>query len=491
MQEYHDKAKRGIKLLLGRQIVVQVITFGGGIILARTLNPADFGLYVISSFMVNLFALIGDFGLAPSFIQRKQELTELEVQVGFTVQQILTTFLVLVMMIGGPYVARYLYPDLPQVVWLVRVLSFNLYLTSWRSMSALQLERHMKYDRLAKIEVGEILVYQTVAVTLALLGFHTWSYIVAVLMSGVFGTTLIYLAAPWPVRLKLDKTIASDLIRFGIPFQFQTILNSVGGWVTPLIVGRQVGPDAVGYITWASSNGRKPLMITDSVMRVAFPHFSRIQDDLAEVERIVVRYLSGLMMLGALWFTGIVVTNPGLVEFIYKPKWVPAVPALILYSLSLGLDMMSMVIGVTLNSIGRLNVTTKIVAIRSVLNILLAVVLVNSMSPANAFNGVPIAYLISSAITIPWLMSTIRAGAVWRISMGIIWIAVPTIAGVTGGLAVSWSTRSLPTIIHIAAAGITATLLFGLATWYVCPEWMKGKIASMAQRYIGETTVAA
>jgi O-antigen/teichoic acid export membrane protein len=481
MQEYHDKAKRGIKLLLGRQIVVQVITFGGGIILARTLDPADFGLYVISAFMVGMFALIGDFGLAPSFIQRKQELTDLELQVGFTVQQILTSVLVLILLLFGPSIASYLYPQIPQVRWLVRVLSLNLYLTSWRSMSALQLERHMKYDKLAKIEVSEILLYQVLAVTLALMGAKTWSYIVASLAQGLFGTILIYSAAPWPVRLKLDQKIAKDLMQFGVPFQLQIILNSIGGWITPLIVGRQVGPNAVGYITWASSNGRKPLMVTDSVMRVAFPHFSRIQEDLAEVERIVMRYLSGLLVLAMLWFTCIVATTPGLVELIYKTKWVPAVPALIMYSATLTFDMMSMIVGITLNGIGRLKVTTRIVAARTVINIVLAIIFVHSMAKSSAYNGVPLAFLIASAVTVPWMIMTIRPGAARRIIFGVSWLLVPTSIGIFSGLLVSHSTRTWPLIVHVVSAGVVASTMFGVATWFSCPSWMKEKMTSIVR----------
>ncbi len=491
MNEYHAKAKHGIKLLLGRQLFVQLITFGGGIILARTLDPADFGLYIISLFMVNMFALIGDFGLAPSFIQRKKELTDLEIQVGFTLQQVLTSILVIILFCGGPAIGRYLYPDIPQVVWLVRALSFNLYLTSWRSMSALQLERHMKYDQLAKIEVLEMLVYQSLAVGLALLGAHTWSYIIASLVQGVLGTTLIYLASPWKIRLKYDSKIASELLRFGVPFQLQIIINSLGSWATPLIVGRQLGPDAVGFVTWASSNGRKPLMITDSVMRVAFPHFSRIQDDLIEVERIVIRYLSGLLMAATLWFTGIVCTTPALIELVYKQKWAPASTALTLYSAVLALDMCSMVIGTTLTSIGRLNLTTIVVTVRSALNIILTITLVFLMRRGHAYNGVPIAYLVSSIIAVPWLMRGLGPGACYRISRSLSWLLIPTGVGVSAGLTMSWLSQTTWLPVHVLVTGCTAVLGYTIATWFACPKWMRDKTMESFKRLSVKLPAAA
>src|SRR4051794_12855689 len=83
------QAKRGIKLLLGRQVLLQILTLGGGIILARTLTPAEFGLYAIATFVVSTISLFGDFGLSPLLIQRKQEISARDLQVGFTLQQII------------------------------------------------------------------------------------------------------------------------------------------------------------------------------------------------------------------------------------------------------------------------------------------------------------------------------------------------------------------------------------------------------------------
>ena len=129
MNDVHTRAKQGIKLLLGRQVAVQILTFAGGVVLARILGPAQFGLYIISLFLVNTFALLGDFGLASSFLQRKNDLTDRDLQVGFTLQQILTSVIVLALLISAPWLVH-LYPKAPpETVWLVRVLAFNLYLT--------------------------------------------------------------------------------------------------------------------------------------------------------------------------------------------------------------------------------------------------------------------------------------------------------------------------------------------------------------------------
>ncbi len=473
MSEYHGRAKRAIAQMMGRSIVLQVLTFGGGIVLARTLGPAPFGLYIISTFVVGLFALVGDFGLAPSFIQRKGELTDHDMQVGFTLQQILTTLIVIALWAAAPLFQRWVYPDQPAVVWLVRALSFNLYLTSWRTMSAIELERDVKFDRLARIEVLETLTYQALAVGLSLAGLGTWSFVIAAMAQGLLGTTLIYAAAPWPVRLRFDWAVTRDLVRFGLPFQLQMVMNSVGGWVTPLVVGRAVGPVGVGYLTWASATGRKPMMVTDNVMRVGFPHLSRLQADPAEVERTVVRYLTFSVLAAGLWFAGVYCCTPAAIDWLYKSKWIPAGTALVLYAAVLPLDMLGMVAGMTLNAVGRVRLATAAIAARTAAGIVLAVALIHWWPTPARYNGVPAGHLIASVFTIPWMLAGVRPGALPRVLTAMLWMAVPVGVAVAAGLATSAATARLPLPAHVLATGSVTCLGYAAGVAVAAPPWLR------------------
>jgi O-antigen/teichoic acid export membrane protein len=474
MSEYNARAKRAIGQMMGRQVLLQCLTFAGGVVVARMLGPAPFGLYIMSSTVVGIFAMLGDFGLAPSFIQRKAELTPRDMQVGFTLQQLLTTAMVAILWVAAPLLSRWLYPDQPAVVWLVRALSFNLYLTSWRTMSAIALEREVKFGRLAGVEVLEVLVYQAMAVGLTLAGLGTWSYVIAAMSQGLLGTVLVYAAAPWPVRLRWDWAVARDLIRFGVPFQLQMVMNSAGGWVTPLVVGRVVGSSGVGLLYWAQSNGKKPMMVTDNIMRVGFPHMARLQGDPAEVERLVVRYLTFSVLAAGLWFAGVYCVTPVAVQWVYHDKWLPGVTALRLYAAVLPLDMLSMVAGMSLNGIGRVRFTTVAVGTRTVANVALTVLFVWLWRPTDRkFNGVPVAFLAASLLTIPWLLAALRPGAMRRVLLSQVWMAVPLGLGLAAGLLTSAGAGRLPLSAQVLLSGSAACLGFAVGTAAAAPAWLR------------------
>ncbi len=456
---------------------MQVLTFGGGVLLARVLTPAQFGLYIISSSLVGLFAQFGDFGLAPSLIQRKAELTERDLQVGFTLQQIATSAIVLLVWIFAPRLAA-LYPKAPpETVWLVRALAVNLYLTSWRTMSALQLERHLRYNKLAWIEVVETLTFQGLAVIMALRGYGVWSYIGATLARGVLGTVLVYFASPWPIRFIVDWPIAKTLLRYGIPFQLQSFVNTGSGWLTPLFIGPLIGPQGVGYLTWASSNGKKPLVLVDSVMRVAFPHFSRLQDDLVAAEQALIRYLQYLLLPAGLWFALLAGDGGPIVHAIYTAKWMPAVPALVIYAASLLLDVTGMVSGMALNGLGRVSFTTRLVLVRTLVNIAVSIPLAIWLG----FNGIAISFLISSLVGVPWLLTGLGNDAAKRILLSLAWLCVPIMVSVIIGLSIA----SLPMTLFVKAifTGVAIILTYGITAWACAPEMLRLKMLTGLTRY--------
>jgi O-antigen/teichoic acid export membrane protein len=206
----------------------------------------------------------------------------------------------------------------------------------------------------------------------------------------------------------------------------------MGAWVTPLVVGVSIGSQAVGFLGWASSNARKPLMLVDSVMRVAFPHFSRLQDDRAEVERMIRRYLTYLLLAAGLWFMLIAVSARTLVPFVFTDKWSPAVTALILFSGAMAGDLLSWVLGMSLNGLGQAGRVTVAVLIRGVVYICLALALVFPVG----MNGVATAALVSSATGVPVLLGGFGAGAWRRLLLPVSWVVVPIgLAGLTGAVA--------------------------------------------------------
>ncbi len=471
------KAKKGITLLLGRQAFLQILTFGGGVIVARILTPTQFGLFGIASFFVGIIALFGDFGLSSFLIQRKKDITEKELQIGFSVQQLLTLLVVFVLFLIAPLFSH-LYRNVPAetLLWLIRALALSLILASWRSISALQMERNLRYQTLAWIEVVEAVSYQVILVLLVVTKHGIWSLAIATIVRGLTGSILMYVNAPWPIRVRFDKSEGLAMIKFGIPFQLQLIANQLDAWITPVLTASIIGPQAVGFIAFASTNGQKPIVLVGIVTRVAFPHLARLQDNRAEVERVIARYLAYLLTATMLWFAVLVTVGPGLVAWIFTNRWQPAIFALIVYACALNIDVLSIVLSVTLSSVGAVNKSTQAEVVRTVYNILISVPLVLLIG----FNGVVIGYIVSVALAVVLKFRSFGQHSMRRLLDPIAKIVlIPFLASVSiGAIVVSPSFHGM---IAPLPGAFTVALVYVVVLIVVGPAWLFEPALSMTK----------
>ena len=198
--------------------------------------------------------------------------------VTFTLQQILVVTVVIIIYLFAPWFnSRY---DLgPQGIWLIRIFSISLFLTSLKTIPSILLERKLQFNRLIWPEVVEVVSFQILVVGLAWYGFGIWSLIIGLLFRSFLGLIVLYWIAPWRPAFALDLTIAKKLVSFGVPFQLNGFIATIKDAVMPIFVGAVSGSAAVGYLNWAVTFSKLPILFMSDVFRVTFPTYARIQHD--------------------------------------------------------------------------------------------------------------------------------------------------------------------------------------------------------------------
>lgn len=466
-RDVNRRARRGIRVLLVRQVFVLLLTFGSGVVLARALPPADFGLFAIALFIITLAGMLTELGLQPALIQRAGELGEHDLRAALAVQQTAVTAVVVALWLGAGWLPS-AYPKASQtLVWMVRLLSLELYLASWRDMSETLLERALRYERLAPIDVAGSIAYAAVAIVAAVRGGGAYSFVIAFLSSSVLRTVLLYRAAPWPMRPIVDGRAVRPLLRVGIPVQVGRIVNQAQYWVTPTLVATLIGPDAVGLLQWASGNGRKPLEFLENVVRVSFPHFSILQDDAPEVERLLSRYVLVFALVCGLWLAVLAVAGHDLVELVYTARWDPAVPALVLFAGVGLLVSLRVIVATALVGLGRMVYVARVSAIGALVTIGASAGLVLAVGAI----GIPLGQLVGAIVLLPALTAGLERGAVARVLGPASVALVPIGLAVGVGVLVHRADLAAPARGVVTAA--VMTLVYLAAAWRTGPGWLR------------------
>jgi O-antigen/teichoic acid export membrane protein len=333
-QDLKKKSLKGMSALFVRQVLVKIIFFAGNIVLARLLAPEIFGIYAIVSFVVTFFSTFGDVGIGAALIQKKGELSREELSTTFWLQQMLVWLVVGVVVLIAPLALK-VYPSLPPVgVWLIRAMALSFLFSSLKTIPAILMERDIDFKRIAWVDITENLAYQGVVITCAFLGYGVWSFVAAAIARAFLGAVLIYAISSWRPSFHYRFESVKGLVRFGMPYQGNQILSFIKEAVTPLFVGAYAGAAAVGYVNLARNLAYAPLVLSDSFGRVAFPVFSKLQDDKELLTRTVERSIR-IMTLVLLPVTAVMIAlAPEIIHVVFTDKWMPGINAFYLFCIS-------------------------------------------------------------------------------------------------------------------------------------------------------------
>ena len=444
-----------------------LLGFASGIVLARRLSPADFGLFAIATFVVVLVGMIADLGLHAALIQRRDELTTRDLRAAFTVQQLAASVAVLTVWTSAALLPR-IYPAAsPDLVVLVRVMSADLLLLSWCRPSEAILERSLRYDRLAPIDLASASVYAVVAIVLAITGAGVLSFGVGWIAATVTRLILVFRAAPWPVGLTWDWSVARSVLRVGLPLQGSRVIAQAQYWVTPTVVAATIGPAAAGLLQWAAGNGRKPLDLLEHLARVSLPHFSRLQHDEREVAEALTRYVGGFALASGFWVIMVAVAGRDLVHFIYTDRWLPALPALVIFATVGVLVAVRAIVTTALAGLGRTMLIGRVALASALVTLVASLALV---PPLGAL-GVPLGQLAGAIAALPFLLAGLGPHATTLVLRAVASTLIPMVAAAGAGLVVRSSSlapsaRGLATLLVIGA-------VFAATAWCFGPRWIR------------------
>ena len=467
MHDIHQRAHRSLWLVLSRQAVVALIGFASGVVLARKLSPADFGIFAISTFVVVFVGMIADLGLHAALIQRPSELTTHDIRAAFTMQQIAATFAFVALWFAAGLLPA-VYPNASRdLVGMVRLMSADLFLLAWCRPSEAILERSLRYDRLVPIDVTGATVYAVAAILLALSGAGVWSFGIAWVMSTITRLILVSRAAPWSFGFAWDREVAQSILRIGAPLQLSRVVAQAQYWVTPTVVAATIGPAAAGLLQWAAGNGRKPLDVLDNVARVSLPHFSRLQHDQREVEASLERYVTGFVLISALWVVVLAVCGRDLVRLVYTERWTSAASAMALFA-GVGLLMaVRAVITTALAGIGRTALIGRVTIGSAIATIVASIALV----PMIGTLGVPLGQLVGALIALPFLINGVGGSATARVVSAVRVALVPAGAAIVVGLLINRA--PVDPDVRGAGAAVAMTVVYGAAVWLAGPAWLR------------------
>lgn len=349
---------RGVFALTSRTLSIQIIGFASNFLLTIFLSPTIFGVFFVVSAAIAFLSYFSDIGLAAALIQKKEDITQEEIRTTFTIQQVLVITVSIVALFLSSFIGHFYSLNSPGI-WLFRALVIAFFLSSFKTIPSILLERELRFEKLVIPQIVETLFFNITAVTLAILGFGVTSFTIAVLVRGLSGVLAIYIISPWKIGFAFSKISAKRLLSFGIPFQTNSFLALIKDDLFIAYLGKALPLAQVGYIGFAQKWAFMPLrLIMDNVIRITFPSFSRLQHEKDTLSKAIEKsiFAACFLIFGSLM--GLVVLSPYFISIIPKyTKWEPALLSLAFFSINAALSSVSTPLTNALNAVGKIKIT--------------------------------------------------------------------------------------------------------------------------------------
>ena len=401
--------------MAGAQWGIQILQFGVSIFLAHLLVPHDYGLVSMSATFTGMISLFASLGFGVALVER-QEVDEDCVSTAFWSTICVGMFAFVLAVIGAPFISSF-YGE-PRLVAIIRVAACGFMLTPLNDIANSLLTRQMAFRAIASIDLVAALAAQATALIAACTGFGVWSLVGATLMSQVTRFFGLLYTTRWLPRLRFNRTRFTELFFFSRYLVMYQFFNYFVRNLDNIIIGKVLGPVALGYYDLAYQLTLKPMVLVSSLFaQPLFPVLVSLRGDkkrTAETYRSVVVYIS---LITFPLLLGLASVAPEVVICILDEKWVPVVPTLQILCVVGAMNCIATTVGTIYLSQGRSDIPLKWIIVVAPF-----VCCAFFVGVRWGIEGVATSYALFTAVT--WVISHAIANRLIELRAGYFWSAL-------------------------------------------------------------------
>src|ERR1700730_8073369 len=212
MKDLKEKTIRGGSARVCSQAASLLLRVGSLALLARLLDPTDFGLVGMVAAFTGILNLFRDFGLSAATIQRAT-VTEQETSTLFWINVLVGAVLTVVALVFAPVVASFYHE--PRLFWVTTAIAPGFLFNAAGVQHSALLQRQMRFTALASIDLLSLIASTVAAIAVAKVGYGYWALVAMTVSLPLTGTVGSWLATGWvPGRPHRHANLRS-MMRFG------------------------------------------------------------------------------------------------------------------------------------------------------------------------------------------------------------------------------------------------------------------------------------
>lgn len=310
------------------RISAQLITTIVAVILARRLDPTDYGVISIVTIFITLANVFVSSGFGNALVQKKDaDLLDYCSVLYTTVGMAILMYLVL--FFCAPYVSAFYGEGYEILTPVLRVLSLRLILSAVNSVQHAYVSKQMMFRKFFLATIIGTIVSAVVGIAMAYSGFGVWALVAQYLTNTTVNTITLKISMKLKFPFEISFERLKSLLSYGWKILGGSLLITGYQELRALIIGKLYSSaDLAFYDKGKQFPGLIVSNIDASITAVLFPKMSNEQDNIDKLKsrtRQSIRFSSFVMCPMML---GLFSIAPTFVRVILTEKWIECVPLL-------------------------------------------------------------------------------------------------------------------------------------------------------------------
>jgi O-antigen/teichoic acid export membrane protein len=323
----HDlkrKTARGALVSMFGQVANFLLRIGSMVVLARLLNPNDFGLVGMVTACTGFLALFRDAGLSMATIQRAS-ISHAQTSTLFWINVVVGVVLAALCAAISPVLTRFYHE--PRLLWVTIVIGMGFILNGATAQHRAMLQRNMRFGVLTLVDIVALVLSIGVSVGMALAGGGYWALVGMTVALPAASLVGVWIVARWIPGPPERGTGVRSMLRYGGTVTLNSLIVYIAYNADKVLLGRFWGAATLGIYGRAYQLVSLPNEnLSSTIALVAFPALSRLQND---PDRLKSYFLKGYGLFLSLVMPvtmGCALFAEDIVRVFLGPKWSEAVP---------------------------------------------------------------------------------------------------------------------------------------------------------------------
>ena len=321
--QFNQNIRHGIFWIGSLKTLGQILIWINTIIIARFLDPSDYGLAGMAHLVTSFILLIGSFGFDASIIQKK-DLQKVQAYSLFWITFLIGLVFAALVYGTAPMASRFF--DNTRLTSLLQLSAVALFFGIISEIPYSLLIKDLRYKRAGFVDLFSALFASILILACAIRGLGAYSLILGSIALGFLKLLLSCALNQWLPRSQFQWHGLKRFLRFGNAIVISRILWYLYDNADYLILAKKLGQIPFGIYSFAFNLASTPTSkIQPIISPVLYSSFAMIQDDPLQSREKFLKIIRVAFACYAMVYCGLFWVSREFVTLFLGAKWLPMV----------------------------------------------------------------------------------------------------------------------------------------------------------------------